>query len=248
MKNINILNITYYLNKNKTTALIFILYLIFWLFFLIFFNIKIIAFISISFERIIITFPFIIYFPYIFIFALIDKLYFHNKLKLLQILIEKDLDIKEIFKLKKILLFKKFPFNKTVCINYAKKDLIVFNGEETLHFLSLITNYLMLEIYLKSNNHFNEIYESYLEVKTVLGLRDKWEISKELNEVSIYNIRINEKLFLTHFLKYKYTNKEAKEEILFLLKDKNINEFFLKEEGLSEEDINYCLKRIENKD
>ena len=117
-------------------------------------------------------------------------------------------------------------------------------NDESLRFLSLIVNYLMLEIYLKSKNDFNETYKSYLEIKTILELRGKWDVCKELNEISIYNIRINEKLFLAHFLKYKYSNKEAEEEVLFLLKDKNINDEFLRGEGISEEDINYCLKRI----
>ncbi len=123
---------------------------------------------------------------------------------------KEELSIKDLPILKNILLFKGFLFKDSYHISYFNKKLIFFYKQEEILFVTLATNYLILEIYLRYNSYFNEIYKSYLELKTILEFENNWKIT-------IYSIRINGDLFLTYFLKYKYSKNEAEEKISYFM-------------------------------
>lgn len=176
----------------------------------------------------------ILYFWAVIILLPIELL---NRLRYLKMLNELMFLVKE---------FNEIKFKHSFLYRYISNITNYSGGDEFKIFINFSISYFILTKIDSKDFYTNKKY--YIIIKEILKNKEKFKIFKELNKISIYNMRINGNLFLTHFLKYKYSNKDAEKEILFLLKNENINEEFLRSEGLSEDDIYYCLKRLNGSD
>jgi len=106
------------------------------------------------------------------------------------------------------------------------------------YWIYYLSKNLMFLIYLKEKD-FDKAYEVLKELDEVLTI----EISREY----IFNQTIDgKKLILVYLLEYK--NDEIVDSLIkLLLKFNNkVRENYLRSLDLSEEDINYCLKRLNN--
>ncbi len=106
------------------------------------------------------------------------------------------------------------------------------------YWIYYLSKNLMFLIYLKEKD-FDKAYEVLKELDEVLTI----EISREY----IFNQTIDgKKLILVYLLEYK--NDEIVDSLIKLLFKFNnkVRENYLRSLGLSDEDINYCLKRLNN--